>query len=213
MPLTSLCSAASVLLCLIAPPTGSPAPAEGRQWPLHPRPAVLAPFDPPAQTYGSGHRGVDLAGSPGQAVRSSARGTVRFTGAIGGKPVVVVDHGEVRTTYEPVVAVLRRGQEVSAGDVVGTLQTVAGHCFPATCLHFGVRREQTYLDPLAWLGTQQVRLLPTGGDASGASPAAPTSSSPAPRGAQQVPLDGWARTLLARSLLARSLPSRSPLGG
>ena len=35
------------------------------QWPLQPRPDVVARFDPPATTWGPGHRGADLAGRPG----------------------------------------------------------------------------------------------------------------------------------------------------
>ena len=72
-----------------------------------------------------------------------------------------MDHGDgLRTTYQPVTARVARGDVVRQGDVLGMLETGAGHCFPATCLHWGLRRGSTYLDPLTWLGAVRVRLLP-----------------------------------------------------
>jgi murein DD-endopeptidase MepM/ murein hydrolase activator NlpD len=107
---------------------------------------------------------VDLAGSPGQAVRAALPGTVGFVGSIGGKPVVTVLHGGRRTTYEPVVASVERGRTVAAGDVLGRLTTTDSHCFPAACLHWGLIRgtgdDQEYLDPLTLVGSGPVRLLP-----------------------------------------------------
>ena len=82
-------------------------------WPLAPEPEVVRGFEPPPGPYAAGHRGVDLAGSPGQSVLSALPGTVGFAGSIGGKPVVTVVHGGRRTTYEPVVASVRRGEEVA----------------------------------------------------------------------------------------------------
>jgi hypothetical protein len=89
---------------------------------------------------------------------------VGFTGSIGGKPVVTVLHGARRTTYEPVVASVERGQAVAAGDVLGRLVVTDSHCFPATCLHWGLIEGhgagQHYLDPLSLVGGGPVRLLP-----------------------------------------------------
>lgn len=129
-------------------------------WPLRPRPAVVAPFDPPLTTYGPGHRGVDLAGTPGQEVRVAVDGRVTFAGSLAGRGVVVVSHGSTRTTYEPVHASVRVGTEVVAGDVLGTLESFASHCAPAACLHWGLIEGKTYLDPLTLVGGGPVRLLP-----------------------------------------------------
>jgi murein DD-endopeptidase MepM/ murein hydrolase activator NlpD len=76
--------------------------------------------------------------------------------------VVVVDHGPTRTTYQPVAASVARGDEVAAGDVLGTLSWAGTHCSPAACLHWGWRRGDTYLDPLLLVGAapRPVRLLP-----------------------------------------------------
>ncbi len=132
-------------------------------WPLVPRPEVVAPFVPPASAWGAGHRGVDLLGRPGQVVRSAAAGTVRFAATLAGRGVVVVDHGGVRTTYEPVTATVRRGQEVAEGQPIGRLQVAMSHCFPQACLHWGLLRGDTYLDPLSLVGAGPVRLLPWSG--------------------------------------------------
>ena len=158
---------AVVLVALLAVPVpvaalevgSAGAPAEG-VWPLDPEPEVVRGFEPPANPYASGHRGVDLAGVPGQVVRASLPGTVGFAGSVGGKPVVTVLHGGRRTTYEPVVASVERGQRVDAGDVLGRLTVTDSHCFPAACLHWGLVDGDTYLDPLGLIGSGPVRLLP-----------------------------------------------------
>jgi len=145
---------------------GRPVPVEGT-WPLRPRPRVRAGFDPPASRWGAGHRGVDLAGAPAAAVRTALAGTVTFAGRIAGRGVVVVSHGRVRTTYEPVAAVVTIGDQVSAGAVIGRLELFGSHCFPGWCLHWGlIEGRDHYLDPLTLVGATPVRLLPLG-DAAG----------------------------------------------
>lgn len=157
-----------LLLGVCGPAHAGPAPASRAEprgaWPLDPEPEVVRPFEPPSGPYAPGHRGVDLAGSPGQPVLASLPGTIGFAGSIGGKPVVTVLHGGRRTTYEPVVASVTSGQEVAAGDVVGRLTVVDSHCFPAACLHWGLiegtGEGETYVDPLTLVGGGPVRLLP-----------------------------------------------------
>jgi murein DD-endopeptidase MepM/ murein hydrolase activator NlpD len=135
-------------------------------WPLRPPPEVVAGFDPPSVAWGPGHRGVDLLGAVGMPVHAALAGTVSFTGRIAGVPIVVIDHGGTRTTYQPVAALAHVGQEVAQGQVVGTLEWFGTHCAPRTCLHWGlVEGENHYLDPLMLLGCgpQPVRLFsPTG---------------------------------------------------
>ena len=125
-----------------------------------------APRDPalrPAgqSDYGAGHRGVDLAGRPGQQVLAAGAGVVLFAGMVAGRPVISVVHADgLRTTYEPVDPSVAAGQEVARGSPIGTL--TAGHagCPAAACLHWGLLRGTGYLDPLALLRPVQVRLLP-----------------------------------------------------
>jgi murein DD-endopeptidase MepM/ murein hydrolase activator NlpD len=144
------------LASTVAPPQGDTA-----QWPLQPRPQLAAPFDPPSSVYGSGHRGVDLLGRPGQPVLAPLAGTVVFAGNLAGRGVVVIDHGTRRTTYEPVLATVRPGAAVAAGQVIGSLEIALSHCFPRSCLHWGLIAAGQYRDPLGLLGGDApVRLLP-----------------------------------------------------
>lgn len=129
-------------------------------WPLAPRPEVVSGFDPPELEYGAGHRGVDLLGSPDQPVRSALAGRVTYAAPLAGRGVVVVEHGDTRTTYQPVAATVSVGDRVAAGDRIGTLQPGGSHCPPRSCLHWGWIRGKTYLDPLLLVGAGPVRLLP-----------------------------------------------------
>lgn len=126
--------------------------------------AVLRAFDPPAQRWSLGHRGVDLAASAGDEVRSPADGVVTFAGVVAGRPLVVVLHADGRrSTLEPVEPLVERGQSVLDGEALGTVPTAPTHCAPSVCLHWGVRTEDddTYLDPLALLpGGGPIVLLP-----------------------------------------------------
>ena len=143
-----------------APGRAGADPAPPAVWPLDPRPVVVAPFDPPTSPWGAGHRGVDLLGRPGQPVLTALAGTVTFAGTLAGRGVVVVGHGATRTTYEPVDPSVSPGAEVPAGGILGTLQAGLSHCFPRTCLHWGLLAGARYLDPLSLLDVAPVRLLP-----------------------------------------------------
>lgn len=144
------------------PGAGIPAPGADYAWPLLPPPAVAAVFRKPAFRYGRGHRGADLAGSPGQAVLVAREGVVVFAGRIAGRGVVSVDHPDgLRSTYEPVTAGVVAGARLAGGDPVGRLEPGHTGCPVAACLHWGVRRERLdHLDPLVLLRPPRVRLLP-----------------------------------------------------
>lgn len=129
-------------------------------WPLRPVPQVANDFAPPATTWGPGHRGVDLLGTAGQSVRTALPGRVSYAGRLAGRGVVVVDHGDTRTTYEPVRANRTVGERVGVGEVVGVLELFGSHCFPRACLHWGWLRGSSYLDPLRLVEVGPVRLLP-----------------------------------------------------
>lgn len=134
-------------------------------WPLTGAPRIVDGFDPPPQRWKAGHRGVDLAGRAGQPVRASAEGVVTFVGMIAGRSVVVVSHGRLRTTYEPVDADIAVGDRVRAGQRIGRLSAAGGHC-DQPCLHWGLKEGDTYLDPTLLptstdvAGADEVRLLP-----------------------------------------------------
>jgi murein DD-endopeptidase MepM/ murein hydrolase activator NlpD len=127
-------------------------------WPLSGSPVVQRGFDPPTLAWSAGHRGVDLLAKPGQAILAAASGTVAFVGSIAGKPIIRIDHGSLRTTYEPVISQLHVRDRVAIGQVIGVLGT-GGHC--RSCLHWGLREGKKYLDPLLLLGDRggQLRLV------------------------------------------------------
>ncbi|HZJ06107.1 MAG TPA: M23 family metallopeptidase [Nocardioidaceae bacterium] len=161
-------AATAVLLTLTGPIAASAPIATGASgadtdlavWPLTPRPAVVAGFDPPAQDWNAGHRGVDLRGAPGQTVRAARSGRISYAGLLAGRGVVVVSHGDTRTTYQPVASSVNVGDRVIAGQAIGALTTFGSHCWPLTCLHWGFLRGETYLNPLTLVGAAPVRLLP-----------------------------------------------------
>ena len=100
-------AAASALLLPGAGPADAAGPDPVGTWPLAARPAepvVVHGFDPPDVRWGSGHRGVDLAGRAGEAVLAALPGSVTHASSIAGVGVVVVDPGATRTTYQPVDA-------------------------------------------------------------------------------------------------------------
>lgn len=122
-------------------------------WPLQPGPdRIVRDFDPPAEPWLAGNRGLDLAGRPDEPVHAANAGLVTFAGQVGGTGVVVVTFGALRTTYEPVTPSVHRGERVRTGQVIGRLD--------AAELHWGLLRGTDYLDPLALLGLERVRLLP-----------------------------------------------------
>ncbi|XUZ98547.1 murein hydrolase activator EnvC family protein [Streptomyces araujoniae] len=155
--------------------TGAPgrapgAPGEragGPVWPLAGRPAVVRGWEPPAGPYGPGHRGVDLAARAGDTVVAAATGRVAFAGRVAGRGVLVIEltgsgAPPLRTTYEPVRALVAQGDEVVAGRPVGLLEAGPFHCARG-CLHWGLRRGEAYLNPLSLLRRGPSRLLPVSG--------------------------------------------------
>ena len=120
--------------------------------------SVVRGFDPPDQPWLAGHRGVDVLSEPGQAVAAAMDGVVSFAGTVVGRPVISLNHGDLTTTYEPVEASVSPGEFVLAGQTIGTL--ISGHTCPGdACLHWGLKRGDTYLDPLSLLEHPKIRLL------------------------------------------------------
>jgi murein DD-endopeptidase MepM/ murein hydrolase activator NlpD len=149
------------LVFTAAPPAfGQPSLPSPSGWPLTGQIRVIRAFDPPDTPWASGHRGVDLTAGVGEPVLAAAPGTVTFAGELAGRGVVVVDHGALRTTYEPVSPLVFVGSRVRQGEVLGVL-AAGTHCAARPCLHWGLRAGDRYLDPLelAPAGTE-VRLLP-----------------------------------------------------
>ncbi|MEV6566181.1 M23 family metallopeptidase [Streptomyces kronopolitis] len=171
-------------------------PTEERAWPVAGpaglQPTVLRGWDPPPSPWAAGHRGVDLGSSAGAAVRAAAPGKVTYAGTVAGRGVLTLEVSRsgrppLRTTYEPVDPTVHKGQRVTAGQQVAVLQRGPFHC-RAPCLHWGLRRGTTYLNPLSLLPRSMLlggpsRLLPifdvpVPADG-GAAPGSPKSPEPA----------------------------------
>ena len=136
-------------------------PADAWAWPLA-VPEVSGAFRSPASQWGPGHRGVDLETVPGAPVTAVAGGRVTFVGPIAGVPTISVDHGSIRSTYQPVVATVAEGDVVSAGERIGSVGGHLAHC-AATCLHLGAKVTGGYLDPVTLILGGRVVLKPVGG--------------------------------------------------
>ena len=150
-----------VALLVWAPPAAPQPP--GFNWPLRPPPAVIRGFDAPNPNWHPGHRGVDLVGFPGQPVLAPDNGTVAFAGVLADRALISITHpGGLRTSYEPVLPIVRPGQRVVAGAVIGEL--AAGHpgCPMRACLHWGAMwgraADANYVNPLGLLTGTPIRL-------------------------------------------------------
>jgi murein DD-endopeptidase MepM/ murein hydrolase activator NlpD len=146
-------------------------------WPLAGESVVDRPFQPPATAWGAGHRGVDLRGDEGEWVLAAGDGTVTYSGVLAGRGVATVTHANgLRTTYEPLSATVPVGTRVAQGDRIGSLATGHASCRSGTtCLHWGLLRGETYLDPLSLVTQGRVRLLPLGGSVRAAAAAPATA--------------------------------------
>lgn len=144
-----------------------PAPAAGMwTWPV--AGPILRAFDPPDNPYGSGHRGIDVGTAVGTGVVAPAAGVVSFAGKVGGQLFLTIAHGgALQSTASWLTDVLvRKGDSVAEGQIVA--HSGWGHAVdPLPHLHFSVRLDGVYVDPLDYLApmdvTALIRLAPVGG--------------------------------------------------
>lgn len=152
MKVHALVSALLLTVATAASSVASPVAAQPSwSWPVSPRPDVLRPFDPPDKPWMSGHRGVDLQTAfDGGPVTAPESGTVSFVGFVVDRPVITIDHGNgLRSSFEPVQSELIAGATVVKGQELGTI--LSGHCSAQPCIHWGVRRGEEYVNPLAFV--------------------------------------------------------------
>ena len=113
---------------------------------------VVRAFDPPDSPYGAGHRGIDIGVPLGTTVVAPDDGVVSFAGPVGGRLFVTIDHGEGLTSTASWLGFLlvRRKARVVRGQPVAT--TNWGHPdLIVPQLHFSVRLNGDYVDPMAYL--------------------------------------------------------------
>jgi murein DD-endopeptidase MepM/ murein hydrolase activator NlpD len=106
---------------------------------------VVDGWRPPTGPYGAGNRGVDYATVPGEAVSATGFGVVTFAGSVAGNNWMVIRHLDGRrSSLGPLAAFsVRTGQQVAAGQLIGTAATMA--------IHWGVREADVYVDPTTLL--------------------------------------------------------------
>lgn len=107
---------------------------------------------------GKTHRGVDLAAPTGAEVSTPAVGRVTFAGRVpadgggtcGAVTVEIADG--LRVSLLPLEEVfVSTGEDLSAGEVVGTIAAAGDDSHAMPHLHLGLRRGDTYLDPTGLL--------------------------------------------------------------
>lgn len=110
---------------------------------------------PVVELYGpigryAGHWGVDLGATPGTQVRAAAGGTVTFAGSVAHNLTVTVEHGGgLKTSYSYLAEVsVGRSARVARGARLGS----SGPAHGSDALHFSVRVDGRYVDPLRYLG-------------------------------------------------------------
>jgi hypothetical protein len=131
--------------------TASEAAASGT-WPWPVVGPVIRAFEPPSSPYARGHRGIDIAAVVGTVVVAPATGVVTFSGSIGSHLYLTLEHGGgLTTTYSWVSALLVvKSGRVMAGQPIA--RSGSGHPGdPIPNLHFGVKLDGVYVDPMPYL--------------------------------------------------------------
>lgn len=133
-----------------APEPNSTLTAVEWRWPLIG--SITQRFGESLTGYGY-HEGIDIDGETGDAVRAARSGRVIVAGyadECGGLQVRIDHGGGVTSWYRHLSRVLVTvGEAVTAGTVVGSVGNTG--CSLGSHLHFAIRRDTTFVDPLAYL--------------------------------------------------------------
>lgn len=94
-------------------------------------------------------KGINITGHPGAQARAVFKGEVTAIFTVGGLYNIIVRHGSYMSVYCNLSSTsVRRGQDVQAGQTLGTVATDASG---NSTLHFQLRKETARLNPEAWL--------------------------------------------------------------
>jgi murein DD-endopeptidase MepM/ murein hydrolase activator NlpD len=164
--MTSVVASAAGALAMGAP-LAAPAAAVADPWTWPVDGPIVRAYDPPDDPFGAGHRGIDIAAATSTAVLAPADGTVTFAGPVGGRLFVSIDHGGGVVSTSSYLSSLdvRRNDRVTWGQPLGL--SGSGHAGATVPhVHFSVRVDGVYDDPLAYLAAPDLgavlRLAPLG---------------------------------------------------
>jgi murein DD-endopeptidase MepM/ murein hydrolase activator NlpD len=109
----------------------------------------------PAHEYGAGHRGIDLSVKQGEEVKAPFDGVVSFVGLVANRKLITIHSlTGYKASFEPVCSNLEEGEFVREEEILGWAcageKDYEEHC--ENCVHFSVRSEQGYLNPLLFVG-------------------------------------------------------------
>jgi hypothetical protein len=169
------------------------APASAWTWPVEG--PVVQSFSLGDDPYAAGqHRGIDIGAPTGTSVRAPAGGTVSFAGSVprGGLTVTIrTPDGYAVTLLHLGGVAVGKGQELSEGEVLGTVGPSGEAEHAAPYVHLGIRvaaDDNGYLDPMAFLPPLAIVPPPTVGEDGG--PDAGLAAGASGSGAQPVPQAG-----------------------
>ena len=134
--------------------------ASAWSWPLQGE--VLRPYSLGPDPYAAGqHRGVDVAGEAGEAVRAPAAGVVSFVGVVpsSGRTVTIQTDGYAVSLTHLGEATVAKGAAVAEGDAVGIAGQSGEAEWPTSYVHLGIRVSSAadgYVDPATLLPPRAV---------------------------------------------------------
>jgi len=198
----------SFVLALLAVLVVTPQ-ASAWSWPL--RGDVLRPYSLGPDPYAGGqHRGVDVAGSAGEAVRAPAAGVVSFVGVVpsSGRTVTIQTDGYAVSLTHLGETTVAKGATVAEGDAVGVAGQSGEVEWPTPYVHLGIRVSSAadgYVDPATLLPPREVAPPPT----AEAPVVAPSPAPVVPR--WRAPLRRRSRRPLLELLRARPWARERPL--
>ena len=201
------------VLCALAMGLASPGPARASgdwEWPVEGTVTVgYGARYVSEQGTACTHGGVDIGAAEGTTVRACAAGDVTFSGLVPAGEgerawaVTVLTADGLRITYLPLSRVsVSKGADVAAGAALGELAGAGDASSASPHLHLGVRRGETRLDPLAFLGEVAPAphappvaqpsppvetITPAAPVTHGAAPAAPSSAHPSANAPASAP--------------------------
>ena len=103
------------------------------------------------------HNGIDIIAETGTVVKSVANGKVHdiYDDLLLGK-TLVIDHGDKTFSYYCGLndVSVKKGDEVTMSKVIGTVGEVPSECMDAPHLHFMIKKDDKFVEPLKLMGLE-----------------------------------------------------------